>query len=48
MRILTEEQKNHPSETALDDYEDFDITIENPGDETYIEVIKEALMDLYL
>lgn len=28
---LTEEQRNHPSETALDEYTDYDFTIENNG-----------------
>ena len=29
---LTEEQRNHPSETSMDDYQ-FDYVINNPGDE---------------
>ena len=32
---LTEEQKNHPSETALDGYTDYDVVLYNTGDERY-------------
>lgn len=39
---LTEEQKQHSSETALDDF-DFDIVLENYGDDNYRRIVRTAI-----
>lgn len=40
---LTEAQKNHPSETAMDDYRLFDAVLENDGTEAFVDEITSKL-----
>ena len=45
---LTQDQHNHPSETSLDDYEDWDYIVENHNLEELEESAEVILADLQL
>ncbi len=44
MNILTEKEKKHMTETALDSYKDYDYVINNDGS---IEELEEKLSNIY-